>query len=376
MRICWTGTFVPGFERNKRLREYLEAAEVDVNEIRVTLWPDDRVAAFGQARLRTALRMLVVYPVLFLRILIAPAPDVYLVSYPGWFDVPVVKTAALLKRRPVVFDIFISLCDTAVADRRLVEHSSVVARVARFVDRLSIRWSDRVLVDCPPHARFLSDLAGVAGDRFGIVYVGADETVFTMSDEAVAQDEDTVLFYGTYVPLQGVEWIVRAATLVPDGVRFRLIGRGQARDSVDRLAERLGVDNVDFIDFMTPQELAGELRMATLCLGIFGTSDKANRVVPHKVYEALACGRPVLTSATDAVAEVFDGGEVATCRPGDPEALAAAIASLLGDRERRALLARAGFSRFEKDFGRVAQGERLRRELDEAVSSHVSGGRT
>ena len=60
-----------------------------------------------------------------------------------------------------------------------------------------------------------------------------------------------------------------------------------------------------------------------VCLGVFGTSPKSQRVIPNKVFDALAVGRPVVTADTPAVREVLTHGEKAwLCPPGDPDALA------------------------------------------------------
>lgn len=366
MRVCWTGTFEPSFERNKRLREYLDAANIEYREVRVRLWPTDRVEAFTQGRLRILLRMLVAYPLLLVRLLVTPKPDVYLVSYPGWFDVPVVKLVALIKRRPIAFDIFISLYDTAISDRELASSKSPVARVARMVDRVSMRLAERVIADCPAHARFHADLAGLPLDRIGIVYLGADESVFHPVD-GVEVDDALIVFYGTFVPLQGAEWIVRAAAALQErGYRFRLIGRGQDREAAIQLAESLGATNIEFVDFLPQPELVRELARAALCLGIFGTSDKADRVIPHKVFEGLACGRPILTGATSAVTGVLSE-EVAVCQTGDAASLADAMAGLMPDEDARKELAAKGRARFANDFSLGAQGKRLRKELEKVA---------
>jgi len=363
MRVCWTGTFDPSFERNKRLREYLETANIDYREVRFNLWPQDRVNAFTEARMQVMLRMLVLYPVLLARLLAAPRPDVYLVSYPGWFDVLVVKLVALVKRRPIVFDIFISLYDTAVSDRGLAPSESSIARLARTVDRVSMRLAQRVIADCPAHARFQADLAGLPLDRFGILYLGADEAVFRPVEE-VNVDDDLIVFYGTFVPLQGVEWIIRAAAKLEDKrYRFRLIGGGQNKDAALRLAESLGASNLEFVDFLPQPDLVHELARAALCLGIFGTSDKADRVIPHKVFEALACGRPILTGRTSAVAGVLSG-EVAVCPTGDASGLAESITLLMENESLRHKLGSDGRARFSEDFALDAQAERLRYELE------------
>jgi len=368
VKVCWAGTFDPGFGRNKRLAEYMESAGIETRLVRVDLWPIDRVSAFREQRLAILLRMTWAYPLLLLRLLLAPTPDVYLVSYPGWFDVFVVRLVALLKRRPLVFDIFISLYDTAVSDRRLENPGSLTARLARFVDRRSMRLSDRVIADCPTHARFLSDLSGVEPRRFGVVYLGADESVFHSSEDVV-EDPRLVLFYGTFVPLQGVEWIIEAAArLENQNIRFRLIGEGQTRQEAEDRCQRLGLRNVEFGGLMPQEDLVQEMSRAALCLGVFGTSDKANRVIPHKLFEALAVGRPILTGATQAVMEVFEEGELAVCKPGDSSSIAESIAQLLSSPTSLQRIASAGNSKFEVDFSRQTQGIRLLTELQSAFN--------
>lgn len=369
MKVCWTGTFVRQFERNKRLGEYLAASKVHLNVIHEDLWPEDRITAVTSSRLTIALRMLVVYPKLIFRLLRSPAPDVYLVSYPGWFDMPVVKFVALLKRRPIAFDIFISLFDTAVVDRGLVGSRSLFARFSRGFDRLSIRLSDRAIADCPAHARFLAELAGVSGDRFGVVYLGADETRFGPQDLGAA-DASLVLFYGTFVPLQGVEWIVRAAKhLEASGIRMRLIGDGQTRPEAEAIAHELGLTNLEFVGLMPQEELAAEIASASVLLGIFGTTPKANRVIPHKLFEAIASRRAILTGSSDAVVETFPPSEVAVCEPGSDIAIAEAIRGLFADQERLNCRAEKARSRFEEDFAVEPQGARLNEELRRTVET-------
>lgn len=365
MKVCWAGSFDPDFERNLRIREYLEAAEIDYRQVRVNLWPANRIEAFTQRRLLILLRMSVSYPLLLFRLLIAPTPDLYLVSYPGWFDVPIVKLIAWVRRRPLVFDIFISLYDTAITDRGLAGSNSSVARLSRTADRLSMRLSDRVIADCPAHARFLADLGNLSPRRFGVVYIGADESVFHPTADEENDESDLILFYGSFVPLQGVEWIVRAAALLEDrGYRFRIIGRGQETEAVLRLANDSDALNVEFIDPVPKENLRGELARADLCLGIFGTSPKATRVIPHKVFEGIACGRPVLTGESEAIRDVFAEGEVATCRVGDAGSLASQIERLMENELDRTHLAARARARFERDFSRDPQALRLRHELE------------
>ena len=90
-------------------------------------------------------------------------------------------------------------------------------------------------------------------------------------------------------------------------------------------------------------------------------------MVPHKLYECLAVGRPVLTGDTTAVASAFDG-EVAVTPVGDPDSLATSIRELLADVERRTELARRGRERYLADY----EERQLARLLDGVIEQAVS----
>jgi hypothetical protein len=82
---------------------------------------------------------------------------------------------------------------------------------------------------------------------------------------------------------------------------------------------------------------------ADVALGIFGRTPKAARVVPHKVFQAMALGVPTVTRRSAAIAEFFPDEETIGLVPaGDPEARARAIESLAGDPGKRARRGEAG----------------------------------
>jgi len=85
-----------------------------------------------------------------------------------------------------------------------------------------------------------------------------------------------------------------------------------------------------------------------VCLGVFGTSDKAARVVPNKVYDALAAGRPLVTADSAAARELLQDGRDALLVPaGDGAALAAALRRLL-DRDERSRLGAAALELYRR----------------------------
>jgi glycosyltransferase involved in cell wall biosynthesis len=291
-----------------------------------------------------------------------------MVLYPGWFDMLVVGVLARLRRMPVLFDPFISLYDTVVADRKLASPGSIIGRVSKLVDQISLRLAHRLLADTPAHADYYAQLAGIPRDRIGVVWLGAQDDVFHPVPGVVPVSK-RVLFHGTFIALQGIPTILGAAKLLePDGVPVRIVGAGQEQATVDALMAKLRPANVELVGRLSLEEIPKEIAAATLCLGIFGMTDKAHRVVPNKLFECLAVGRPVVTGDTPAIRSAFSDAEVGLAAPGDPEALAAEIRRLLADDETREKIAVAGHQRYVEAFA----DEPLSRLLDAEVRRTAS----
>jgi glycosyltransferase involved in cell wall biosynthesis len=370
-RVLLAGTFEPTFARNRVIVHLLDQAGFDVSVVQRPLWGTTRYGLLDEPKTRLAIRAVRAYGSLVWGLLRTRRPDVILVLYPGYFDMPLVGAIGRVRRVPVIFDTFISLHDTVVGDRGLRRPGSLAGQVTRLVDKIACRSASLILADTPAHADYFASLTGVARSRFRILWLGAQEDVFRPNNRAAHEEERLVVFHGTFIPLQGLETIVRAAKLLQDeGVRFRLIGDGQERARIDGLVAELDVPNLELVGTLPLAAIPDEIAKATLCLGIFGTTPKAGRVVPNKLFECLAVGRPVITGDTPAIRSAFDG-EVAVVPPGDPEALAAMIRELLADDQRRDTLAEAGHARFERDYSEAALSKLLSayvRELAKRLS--------
>jgi glycosyltransferase involved in cell wall biosynthesis len=357
--ITWAGSFEPDFSRNRKLARLLNLIDADVEVVREQVWGPDRIDLASTGKLKALARLSFGIPRLVWRLLRAPAPDLYFVSYPGWFDLPAVWLAGKVRRRPVVFDAFISLFDTLVVDRGLYSPASLVGRVARLVDRIALRLATTVLADTTAHLAYFDALSPGVLRKGAVLPLGADDSVFYPRPEVEIESE-LVLFHGTFVPLQGVTTVIDAARLLESrGVRFVLIGDGQDRVAAEERIAEHGLENVELVGLIPLANLPNHLAMATVCLGIFGDSPKAGRVVPNKVYECLALGRPIVTRESEAIDEMLTQDEIATVPPRDPVALAEAITAILDDRGRREEMARAGRDRYERLFHEKALAETL-----------------
>jgi glycosyltransferase involved in cell wall biosynthesis len=376
MRLLFLGSYHRMAERNRILIRGLREHGVEVIERNFPM-PSLRFRGVGVRVLAQLARGILSAPAYAARMaagsLDAAKADAVLMGYLGHHDLLTGRALRLcipgFGPKPLVFDPFFSVYDTVVSDRRLLQPGSLGARLLRRSERYLLRIPHLVLADTTAHAAYYSGLAGLPYQRVRVVPVGVETEVFAPSDPPPLGDEFRVLFYGTYIPLHGVEVILVAASLLRDeGLQFRLIGRGQTRPMADGLARRLQLANVTFVDWVPFHELVNEIAAAHIVLGIFGTSGKAARVVPNKVYQAMSVGRCVVTRDSPAIREMFVPGEhLAVCPPGDPHALAETIRQLRADPARLAALAAAGRAVVRERFSVQAIGAAAVAALEYAI---------
>lgn len=317
MRVLYFGTYERGYPRNSQVISCLRRAGVEVDERHRAVWEPG--GANWTAGTRAALRLLAAE----LRLLRRAEPyDALVVGYPGHFDLPAARQVA--QGRPVVFNPLVALADTLVTDRGRFRPGSPPARLLRAVDRYAFRAADAVVADTEVNAEHFARLAGLPRHRLEVCLVGAEERLFQPGWSP--GDGSAALFVGKLIPLHGLSAILEAASLAPD-LPIRVIGRGQLESL---LAARPA--NVEWVPWVDYERLPAELHRAGCALGIFGTSAKACRVIPNKVYQALACGTPVITADTPAARELLVDGESALLvPPGDARALAEAVRRLLAE---------------------------------------------
>ena len=303
---------------------------------------------------------------------IAERVDAIWVTEGGHRLVPAVKAAAMLTGKPVIFDPFTSRYDTRVQDRRLHAPGSYQAFVASFQDWSSCAAADTLVFDTAQHRDYFMERYRPRARTF-VLEVGVDESVFepTASPPPDPQGRLRVLFYGTYIPLQGIEHIVEAATLLREhpGLSFHLVGRGQQWPQIERMLEQRALPNLTTEGLVSPPELARRISDCDVCLGIFGITDKAGNVVPNKVVQCAAMGRPIVTRRSQAIESYFtDRDNALLVPPGDPTAIAEALVQLHEDARLRRNLGQAARAAFERSFSEQTLTRTMARILEATIA--------
>ncbi|MCR9198664.1 MAG: glycosyltransferase [Planctomycetaceae bacterium] len=232
---------------------------------------------------------------------------------------------------PVVLDPLISAWDKQVFERgKFPEHSAGARRLLNWESHL-LRNSTAVVADTRGHAELFASVHRVQPNRLHVIPVSAEESLFHPTTFPKGGCRRRILFYGSYIGLQGPEHIVAAARQMPQ-CDWLMIGEGPLTPGCRRLASRC--THIRFRSNVPYTELKTAIADSHAVMGIFGTSHKAARVIPNKVYQAMACGRPVVTRSSDAYpTSLLDAAAEHTginwAEAGSPESIVASVTRLL-----------------------------------------------
>ncbi|MCF7844976.1 MAG: glycosyltransferase [Kiritimatiellales bacterium] len=260
--------------------------------------------------------------------------DEVVVLFPGHHLIPLAWWLTRFPRKKLTFDVFISVYDTLVTDRNKVSPLNPLAWFYYIIDFVSCHLADEVLIDTQTHREFFIKKFKLNPKRVKVVYLQPRKDLFFPNPlHPTPNSQPNVFFYGSYIPLQGVDVILSAAKILQDqnsNVHFTLLGGGQTKQEMLKLSEKLFLKNVTFIDFVPLEEIPKYINASDLCLGIFGTSPKAQRVIPHKVLDYRACGKKVITERSPAILEKYaNDHDVILCDAGDAKDLAEKIIDCL-----------------------------------------------
>jgi phosphatidyl-myo-inositol alpha-mannosyltransferase len=167
---------------------------------------------------------------------------------------------------------------------------------------------------------------------------------------------DRIVFAGRHDPRKGLPVLLRAwPSLRGRGVRLRVLGADPLAVRLLLTRLRLSEEGIDVLGYVDDDTLTAELAAAKL----LAAPSLGNESFGMTITRAFACAAPVVASDIPGYQEVVAEGTGALVPPGDPEALAAALASLLRDEAARAERGRAARARAEREYAWPLLARRL-----------------
>lgn len=211
-----------------------------------------------------------------------------------------------------------------------MSRAGVPYRIMRFVSKRIYGAADMVAVTSPGFPRYFEEELGICGLKTAWLPQFAEE----MFEEPIAgigsppADETVFTFAGNVGGNQSVETIIEAAALLADErVRVRIAGSGSRLEACKRLAEKLGVGNVEFLGRLPLEKMPGLYAASDAMLLTLAKPEGDSLVpvytIPRKLQSYIAAGKPVICAADGVVAEIVERERCGlACRAEDPVVLA------------------------------------------------------
>jgi glycosyltransferase involved in cell wall biosynthesis len=252
---------------------------------------------------------------------------------------------ATKKKIPIIFDPLISSWDKKINEQLKYKKTSKESLSLKKNESELFNKPNLLVADTVAHKRFFMKEFNIPEKKIFVINVGAEEKIFFPNKKIIASDRQ-ILFYGSFLELHGVNVIIDAAKILKDeSIKWTLIGDFQ-KIKLEGLPS-----NISFESTMNINKIVERIHKATVLLGIFSGSDKANNVIPNKVYQSLACGKTIITRYAEAYPQFFFKKNMGIffVKPNDAKALAEEVLKVINDKkliEKTNELARSTFNTF------------------------------
>jgi len=262
----------------------------------------------------------------------------------------------------IIFDPLVSRYMTKIQDYKKAGKYSIHALTNHLVDNRSLTRADIVLTDTLCHKKYFEKKYHTPSTKMFPMYVGVNTNDFfpqTLSRQNVS--EITVGFYGSFIPLHGIENIVATAALFrnDERIRFEIVGKGYTFNAITKQIAKLRLTNIKLLGKKEYSELPGYINSWDICLGIFGDTLKAQIVIPNKVFHYCACKKPVITQDCPAIHEIFTHGKNIHLTKNDPHEMKNAILALVEDNDYRCRLSENAYSLISGNYSHKDIAKRL-----------------
>lgn len=252
---------------------------------------------------------------------------------------------------PLIVDPLTSAYQKEVYERKKFAPGSWRARRRLRWEARLFNSADLVVLENDAYADFVHTEMAIAREKLGVLYNGANTSLFKPMQPPEPFPPFKVGFVGSFQPSMGTDVIVRAARLCQDlPCKWILIGEGDEKSETQRLAQ--GLSNVEFSGWVRYESLPARMQEMHIILGIFGTTLKTDFVIPNKIFEAMAVARPLITQKASSYNDnIGRSNVIGWVHRGDAEALSAKVREWVAAPADLAVRGQATRQLFDEYFG-------------------------
>lgn len=286
-------------------------------------------------------------------------PDVIIIQSPPLFDAIAGRILAWYKRCPFIFLVSDIWPESAIQLGAL--RNRVLIRLSEWLEwstyqRASLVWTLTAGIQSTLIQR------GLSQDRVFLLTNGVDITKFRPLPQAQARtelgwdDRFTVLYAGTHGLAHGLSTVLEAAEHLRDrkDIRIVLVGDGAEKAALVTQAQKRELNNITFLEPQQHDRMPLLLAAADVCLVSLRKVPLFEGALPLKMFEAMACARPIVLAAEGEARRLAEhqADAALAVEQENAEALVSAILYLREHREKAELLGQRGRAYVEAHYNR------------------------
>ncbi len=279
-------------------------------------------------------------------------PDVIIATSPQLFVGLTGRWLGWIKRVPFILEVR-DLWPDSITASGMRSEADVSIRLLRALSSFLYRSCDHIVVVTPAFKEELIAKWSVPPEKISVVENGVETDLFTPAGTSERyksalglQGKFLVSYIGTLGLAHGLSAAIQSAvqlqTVFPD-IFFLFIGEGADKAHLLSQAQGQNLHNVRFLSEKPREEIPATINASDLCLVLLKKADVFKTVIPTKMLEFMACGRPVILGVDGQARQIIEDAQAGLfVEPENATALTQAVTRLYGDSELRQALGRNG----------------------------------
>lgn len=264
-----------------------------------------------------------------------------------------------------------------IEEMQINNRSKIVILITKLIENINYKFTDKIVAVTQTIKNEIKRIYKVADDRIVVIQNGVNTDLFRLISKdklkfSLDENYNYVGFSGSFSVWHGLKELVRSAPLILEEnptTKFLLVGDGPMKGDIVRMINDLDLTrHFIFINRVPYEEVPEYVNTFDVCVIL---KNKKIPGSPLKLWEYLACGKPVIATASQdfEVLEEYNAGVLVD--PEKPEEVAAAIIKLLKDEKLRDEMGKNG----RKYVVENRSWDTVAREVEKVMNEAIKAGR-
>ena len=264
--------------------------------------------------------------------------DIIIATSPQFFTTWSAKILSFFKRKPWIFELR-DLWPESIVTVGAIDSKGLLYKLLEKIELHLYRDSKLIIANSPAFKTNLIE-RGIEEYKIEVVPNGSNLELFDRNKinsvirrKLGLEGKFVIGYIGTHGLAHSLDFILQTiAVYKTNFIHFLFIGDGSEKSSLVNLSQELGLNNVSFLDPVPKEKMPEYLAAVDVSLAPLRKSDTFKTVIPSKIFEAAAMGKPVLLGVEGQAKEIIEKYQAGICfEPENKASLISAIETISKD---------------------------------------------